>query len=180
MSSNANNTTPDPFETAINELDEHDINQAKQTKNLHKSLNNTLHHSIFKPLSLSDCQPITSSFSAEDQLWYTASPLAKNQINRLKKGPERRKTIDLHALTQHEAIDLLNNLLQKAEKEQQNEWIIIHGKGHQSTHQGHPILKNLLATYLKKQPLILAYASAQPKDGGRGAVYVLLKKNKDA
>ena len=52
---------------------------------------------------------------------------------------------------------------------------IIHGKGHH-TPTGVSILKKMVAQSLTQLPFVLAFCSAQPKDGGAGAVYVFLKK----
>jgi DNA-nicking Smr family endonuclease len=55
--------------------------------------------------------------------------------------------------------------------------LIIHGKGHRSP-LAHPVLKNYINQWLRQYSAVLAFCSAQPKDGGTGAVYVLLRANK--
>ncbi len=55
--------------------------------------------------------------------------------------------------------------------------LIVHGKG---GHRGEPpLIKNLINRWLPQLDELLAYHSALVKDGGQGAVYVLLKKNKE-
>ena len=51
---------------------------------------------------------------------------------------------------------------------------IIHGKGRGSK-TDLPILKNKINVWLRQLPQVLAFCSAQPQDGGIGAIYVLLK-----
>ncbi|EXJ09223.1 Smr domain protein [Nitrincola nitratireducens] len=41
------------------------------------------------------------------------------------------------------------------------------------------MIKSCVNDWLQQIPQVLAFTSAQPKDGGTGAVYVLLKRNKD-
>ena len=50
--------------------------------------------------------------------------------------------------------------------------LIIHGKGRENSE---PILKNKLNHWLRELPTVLAFCSALKKDGGTGAMYVLLK-----
>lgn len=52
---------------------------------------------------------------------------------------------------------------------------IIHGKG-RGAKNDLPVLKNKVNVWLRHIPQVLAFCSAQPQDGGIGAVYVLLKK----
>ena len=51
---------------------------------------------------------------------------------------------------------------------------IIHGKGYRSQ-SGRAVLKPHVAYWLKRMDEVLAFCPAQPKDGGNGALYVLLK-----
>jgi len=53
---------------------------------------------------------------------------------------------------------------------------IIHGKGLSNQTQP-PLLKNQVNRWLRCHPAVLAFCSAQPKDGGTGALYVLLKQH---
>ena len=54
--------------------------------------------------------------------------------------------------------------------------LVIHGKGYYSS-SGEPILKNLLKNWLPLQPDVIAFHSAKPKDGGTGAIYLLIKRD---
>ena len=52
---------------------------------------------------------------------------------------------------------------------------VIHGKGSRSGPDG-PILKPSVHHWLSLWDEVLAFASAQPRHGGNGAVYVLLRR----
>ena len=51
----------------------------------------------------------------------------------------------------------------------------MHGKGYNSEAQ-FPILKNLVNQTLRTLTAVLAFSSAPEKDGGAGAVNILMKK----
>jgi DNA-nicking Smr family endonuclease len=72
------------------------------------------------------------------------------------------------------AKEALCQFITEAMHRQQRCVLIIHGKGGQ---QGTPpVIKNLVNRWLPQINEVLAFYSALPKDGGSGAVYVLLKK----
>jgi DNA-nicking Smr family endonuclease len=51
---------------------------------------------------------------------------------------------------------------------------VIHGKGSRST-EGPPVLKRKVNYWLRLREQVLAFTSATRRDGGSGAVYVLLR-----
>ena len=81
--------------------------------------------------------------------------------------------LDLHGLNVNEARDAINQFFREARF---NHWQcvrIIHGKGKRSF-QGVAVLRPRVTRWLRKNDQVLAFCSAQPRDGGTGAVYVLL------
>lgn len=86
--------------------------------------------------------------------------------------------IDLHGLTRKEAESVVNEFLAKSYQRDYRCVLIVHGRGLGSAdHQ--PAIKTELPVWLRRGPLkriVLAFATAQPYDGGAGAVYVLLRK----
>ena len=54
--------------------------------------------------------------------------------------------------------------------------LIIHGKGYGSKNKS-PIIKNKLNQWLRNHSIVWGFCSAQPNNGGTGAVYVYFKKN---
>lgn len=81
-------------------------------------------------------------------------------------------TLDLHGCTLESAEEALEDFLNECLEQQYRHLLIIHGKGTLA------ILKNHVRRYLEDHPQVLAFCSAKPKDGGTGAVYVLLKRQK--
>lgn len=112
--------------------------------------------------------------SLEDALSFIAPGLPKNILTKLRQGYFGLDAeIDLHGLTSHEAKRQLLNFLQCCVKENCRCVHIVHGKGYRSP-DNYPILKNNINLWLRRHKDVQAFCSAPPKDGGTGAVYVLL------
>ena len=109
-------------------------------------------------------------------LSYSSPSIPNNRFRALKTGQipwEAR--LDLHGLTTEEARLNLYRFIDLQAQNQKRCLLIIHGKG---GHQGAPpVIKNLVNRWLPQFEEVLAYHSALAKDGGTGALYVLLKKN---
>ncbi len=91
--------------------------------------------------------------------------------------PELR--IDLHGLRADEARRHVHTELSAAIADGVRCVIVVHGKGLRS--DGAPVLRNALVDWLASPDLegrVLAFAPAQPEDGGRGATYVLLRRRR--
>lgn len=82
--------------------------------------------------------------------------------------------LDLHGLIVDEAHDALQNFIHNAQQKSLRCVRIIHGKGHKADER--PILKNKVNNWLRQLHCVLAFCSATPRDGGTGAVYVLLRR----
>ena len=67
----------------------------------------------------------------------------------------------------------MTQLLSQAKQSNETMVKIVHGKGSEA------ILKTCVNGWLRQLPEVLAFCSAPPKDGGNGAVLVLLKKPKN-
>ena len=101
--------------------------------------------------------------------------LQKNIIRRLKRGQYAVESIlDLHGLRRFEADDALNQFISEALQRGLTCVLIIHGKGYRSQ-SGQSVLKQFTLEWLKEVAAVKAFCSAQPRHGGTGAVYVLLK-----
>ena len=113
----------------------------------------------------------------EGILSFARQGLQNKVLSDLNKGrlPIQAK-LDLHGLTAYEAIHAMKNFLESCQHNRIRYACIIHGKG-KFGRFNRPILKNVLNQWLHTQPQVLAYHSAQPRDGGAGAVYVLIKKH---
>ena len=82
--------------------------------------------------------------------------------------------MDLHGMNSREARSALDDFLRECARERARCVRIVHGKGKGSGNFG-PVLKPKLARWLRQRDVVIAFSSATPRDGGTGAVYVLLK-----
>jgi len=102
-----------------------------------------------------------------------------NILRKLKRGEiSVERHLDLHGKKRDEAKQLLKTFIEDARRQSIRCVLIIHGKGIHSKDYI-PIIKEALKSWLVSKSVgrhILAFCSAQPKDGGTGAVYVLLRR----
>ena len=105
--------------------------------------------------------------------------LDRKILKRLKAGDYALQgTLDLHGLTQLAARAQLEKFIGQARQAQRRCVLVIHGKGLHSEALG-PVLKQGVPDWLSHGRLgrqVLAFSSALPKDGGDGALYVLLRR----
>ena len=117
------------------------------------------------------------NIQADDSLFFSRDGVQHKTIKRLKRGAFGiDEKIDLHGLNKQEAQELLYEFLTEQVSQQHRCLLIVHGKGMGSLNS-RPVLKNLVFNLLKNEPSVLAFSSAQARDGGTGALYVLLRKN---
>lgn len=110
-------------------------------------------------------------------LSYSQSGLPNQRFKALRNGliPWEAR-LDLHGLKSDMARESLCRFIQYQSENEKRCLLIIHGKG---GHEGAPpVIKNLVNRWLPQFEEILAFHSALPKDGGCGAVYVLLKRKR--
>lgn len=100
---------------------------------------------------------------------------------RLKRGrirPEGR--LDLHGMTQEAAHRALGGLVAHARNEGLRCVIVITGTGR--GREGAGVLREQVPKWLSTPPLrdgVIGFATAQPTDGGAGALYVLLRRKRE-
>jgi len=114
-----------------------------------------------------------------DRLYFErAGGAQKSVLKKLRTGKLGvDSTQDLHGLTVEEARLQLADFLEECRQFGYRHVIIVHGKGFRS--QSKPVIKPLVNRWLRQAEEVLAFCSAQPKDGGTGAVYVLLRRTSD-
>lgn len=126
---------------------------------------------------LSDMFADSGISECPDILDFSRSGLQHNILKKLRQGKNPvEHSLDLHGLTVNQARVELINFLNECESTNIRHAIIVHGKGFGSN--GKPVIKPMINRWLPQVKNVLAFHSAQPKDGGNGAVYVLLKKAK--
>ncbi len=122
-----------------------------------------------------DPAAIDQTEQGESALFVRAG-LQRKVIKHLKRGEYPcQSVLDLHGMTIHEAETLLNQFLSAAIQQNLSCILIIHGKGYHSENSK-GVLKSFTINWLKQCAEIKAFCTANPKDGGTGAVYVLLKR----
>ena len=99
---------------------------------------------------------------------------------RLKRGQiEIERTLDLHGRTQVEAHGALNRFLEMAHAAGLRCVLVVTGKG---GGEGRGILRQMVPRWLSEsthRSHVLTFCPAQPRHGGDGALYVLLKRRRD-
>jgi DNA-nicking Smr family endonuclease len=98
----------------------------------------------------------------------------RRSAERLRRGARRIEArLDLHGMTQAEAHRALDVFLARAEAAEHRCVLVITGKG--------GVLRAGVPRWINEQPnrsRVLAFAPAQPKDGGGGALYLLLRRRR--
>lgn len=111
-------------------------------------------------------------------LSFCRTGIQKSVFRKLRGGSYQiSDELDLHGLTLKQAKKILVYYLQEAVQFEGCCVRIIHGKGHRSG-SNKPVLKTHVNHWLSEHERVLAFHSTKPRDGGSGAVYVLLKNHK--
>jgi DNA-nicking Smr family endonuclease len=105
--------------------------------------------------------------------------LDRRSAERLRRGQLRVEArLDLHGMTQDEAHRALDGFLARAQDQGKRCVLVITGKG--GGERG-GVLRAAVPRWLGEAPnrgRVLATAPAQPKDGGAGALYLLLRRQR--
>jgi len=111
-----------------------------------------------------------------EELVFRRAGLAARLTDRLRRGEFAvADEIDLHGLTAREARDALRQFLAAAVKRRLGCVRVVHGKGLRSGPRG-PVLKHAVNVWLRRVEAVQAFVSAPHRDGGTGALYVLLAR----
>lgn len=120
---------------------------------------------------MSDTQAMMNPVGSQASLSYRIATLQHKVFEDLKAGNLRWfEAVDLHGCTIEEARQAVLQIIQIAKEENQNVIKIVHGKGPEA------ILKTYVNGWLRQHRDVLAFVSAPEKQGGTGAVLVLLKR----
>ena len=107
-----------------------------------------------------------------------ATDLDFRTMERLRRGRIRPEAqLDLHGMTQDEAHRAVAGFIAASRSDGRRCVLLITGRGRGKFGGG--VLREQTPRWLNLQPTrgnILGFAESQPKDGGAGALYVLLKK----
>ncbi len=84
--------------------------------------------------------------------------------------------LDLHRMTIEKAREMVFSFISDCMKYDLRTVLILPGKGDRNV-EDPALLKSYLIHWLPQLEDVMAYHTAQPKDGGAGAMYVLLRKS---
>lgn len=107
--------------------------------------------------------------------------LSPEILKKLRNGDfSYQDSLDLHGLNRQQASELVTQFICEGFSRKVRCVLIVCGRGLNSENK-EPVLKQHLVGWLTRSPLkrfILAFASARSWDGGAGAFYVLLRRNR--
>jgi DNA-nicking Smr family endonuclease len=110
----------------------------------------------------------------------TSPGVDRRTAEKLKRGQLALEArLDLHGLTQEEAHRALTRFIRRAHEDGVRMALVITGKGGLGGAKG--VLRDAVPRWLNEsdlRPRVLSCAWAQPKDGGAGALYVLLRRQR--
>jgi DNA-nicking Smr family endonuclease len=106
---------------------------------------------------------------------YLSNGLSRMALRKLRRGgwPVQDR-LDLHGNNSDMARKLLQEFLHEAMQRELRCVLVIHGKGLNSQ-GGEAVLRKLARHWLTQHPRVLGFCDALPREGGSGAVLVLLK-----
>lgn len=114
----------------------------------------------------------------DDVLFFARAGIQQKVQKKLRRGElPIDEELDLHGYTVNEAKTAIQDFLYECKRQHIRYIRIIHGKGYRSDNKI-PVLKTHVAYWLPQLNDVLAFSSAQSKDGGTGAIYVILKSSR--
>lgn len=126
---------------------------------------------------ISDTAALMHVAGPEEALSFARNGVQLRVLQKLRQGqPHWQAAVDLHGATVDEAREAVLELVREARKEGLQTLKVVHGKGLMN---GQALLKTCVNGWLRQLPDVLAFVSALPRDGGAGAVYVLLKRRRE-
>lgn len=125
---------------------------------------------------ISDTMALLNPVATEARLAFRRTGVQVGQFKKLQDGQLLWKAaVDLHGCTVEAARQAVLQLVADAREEGLTVIKIVHGKGYSQETEG-SLLKTCVNGWLQQHPAVLAFCSAPAKDGGTGAVLVLLKR----
>jgi len=116
--------------------------------------------------------------TADDALFFARPGLQQRQLQRLKRGQlPIGAELDMHGMTAATARTAVASFIEQCRAQRIRGVRIIHGKGY-SAQGSAPVLKNRINTWLRQHQDVLAFSSAPVRDGGSGALHVLLRSGR--
>ena len=125
--------------------------------------------------SLSDDLDVTTLLDTDADLAFRRDGIGQDVLSRLRRGHwSVQRHLDLHGMTRDVAREALALFIRHAERDGLRCVRVVHGKGNGSPGR-EPVLKGKVRAWLVQKSEVLAFAQASARDGGHGAVLVLLR-----
>jgi DNA-nicking Smr family endonuclease len=125
--------------------------------------------------SLSDQFDVDGLLEDDPTLSYSRDGVGPDVVRKLRKRHwPVQDELDLHGMNREIARDQVGDFLRRAMKRGLRCVRIIHGKGYGSA-GGEPVLRSIVHSWLVQKDEVVAFCVANRKDGGHGALIVLLK-----
>lgn len=125
--------------------------------------------------SLSDLFDVDGLLDEDPSLSYAQDGVGPDVVRKLRKRHwPVQDELDLHGLTRDGARDALTDFLYRANRRGVRCVRIIHGIGYGSP-KGEPVLRGIVHSWLVQKSEVVAFCVAGRKDGGHGALIVLLR-----
>ena len=115
---------------------------------------------------------------SEDELLFATPGIQIRMLQRLRKGHIPWEAgLDLHGNTIEEARNELARFIRDSHEQNLRCVLVVHGKAYSQQGQ-QATIKSYVNDWLRQLRPVLAFSSAEPVDGGTGALYVLLRTSK--
>jgi DNA-nicking Smr family endonuclease len=113
---------------------------------------------------------------AEDELHWARDGVQEAQMRKLKLGQiPFEGSLDLHGMAVEKARETLWEFLAEATRLEIRCVRVTHGKAARLDGK-RPMIKSHVNTWLRQHAQVLGFTSCQPRHGGTGALYVMLKR----
>ena len=117
--------------------------------------------------------------TSEEQLFFSRPGLQQKLLRRFRRGQlVCGDELDMHGMTASTARIAVMEFITTSRARNIRCVRMIHGKGYSSAGDT-PVLKNRLNNWLRQHHDVLAFSSATQREGGAGALYVLLRSRRD-
>ncbi len=125
--------------------------------------------------SLSDEMDVERLLDTDDQLSYRRDGIPPETVRKLRRGKwVIQSQLDLHGLRVDEAREAVADYIRNCVRHDVRCVRIVHGKGLGSAGK-ESVLRDKARRWLVQKEEVLAFCQATPKDGGAGALLVLLR-----
>jgi DNA-nicking Smr family endonuclease len=130
---------------------------------------------VLRESLLSDQFDVDGLLDEDPSLSYAREGVGPDVVKKLRKRHwPVQEEIDLHGFTRDQAREVLSDFLNRMNRRGVRCVRVIHGVGYGSA-GGEPVLRGMVHSWLVQKSEVVAFCVAGRKDGGHGALIVLLK-----